>query len=194
MTKRTITIIIALVAVIGLTAGYFGVQAYFRANPRRLGDFDFSNLPPSPRLTEFNSQRLSRIENITEGFALVRDGNIWSLEAEDLPVESIRINNSLINNRLWSLSSIWAENIIEEEPEDLAVYGLDNPVGRVLVGDMDGTTVEFIFGNLTPSRSSFYIMVAGSPAVYTLSTFSSDLLLFSLDSVRDKSLAAYLNP
>ena len=193
MTRKTITSIIALAAVAILIGGYFGAQAWIKAHPKP-SLYDFSNYPESPRITEFDSGKINRIENRGEGFALIRNDGPWELASEKIPAGRVNLEQSLISNKLWSISSIWAEQMIEEAPQDLSVYGLDEPYGDVLIGDTEGTSVEFIFGNFTPTRTSRYMMVAGKPEVYTLSTYSIDILNFSLDSVRDKNLAAYLDP
>ena len=193
MTRRTITIIAAIAAVPLLIGGYFGAQAWIKAHPKP-SPWNFSDYPESPRLTDFDSSKLSRIENIGEGFALVRNEGNWVLASATVPVDKVKIEQSMISGKLWSLSSIWAESVIDENPADLSLFGLDNPSGRVLIGDSDGKNVEIIFGNYTPSRTSYYIMLAGEPKVYTLSSYSSDMLRFSLDSIRDKGLMMYLDP
>ncbi|MDR0312008.1 MAG: DUF4340 domain-containing protein [Treponema sp.] len=193
MTKRTITIISALAVVILLIGGYFGAQAWVKAHPA-ISPWDWSDLPESPRLTEFDSSKLNRIENIGEGFALQKNANVWELVSANVPAGKIKIDQTLVSNKIWSLSSLWAESLIEEYPEDLSIYGLDHPFAHILIGDSDGKAVEIIFGNFTPSRSSYYVMLAESPAVYTLATYYSDTLLFSIDSVRNKDLFESLDP
>jgi hypothetical protein len=193
MTRRTITIIVALVTVGILIGGYFGAQAWVKAHPKTT-PWDWSDYPESPRLTEFDSYKLNKIQNITEGFTLMKNADGWELVSANIPVERIKIDKALVSNKIWSLSSLWAEGIIEEEPEDISIYGLDYPFARVLIGDSDGKTVEIVIGNYTPSRSSYYVMLAGSPEVYTLATCYTDTLLFSLDSIRDKVLFESLDP
>ena len=192
MTRKTITIIIVLAAIPVLIGGYFGAQAWIKAHPKYT--FDYSNFPESPKLTDFDSSKMNRIENITEGFALERRSGNWELVSAKVPVNKVKIDSSLISNRLWSMASIWAESLVEEEPADISIYGLDNPRGRVLLGDTDGKKVEFIIGNYTPTRTSHYVMLAGKPEVYSLSTYSTNNLFFTLDSIRNKDLAAYLDP
>ena len=194
MTRKTITSIAALAAVALLIGGYFGAQAWIKAHPKP-SPYNFGNYPESPRLTEFDSSKITRIENVSEGFAVERrDGNWVLVSAGDAPVERIKIEQGMISNKLWSISSIWAESLVDENPEDLSVFGLDNPKGRAIISDSDGNHAEFIFGNFTPSRTSYYIMMAGEPSVYTLSSYSADILLFSLDSIRDKSLLTSFDP
>jgi len=199
MTKRTIISISALAVVAIFIGGYvFLTQTQIgkdwvkslKPGP----SWDFSNWPESPRLTEFDSNKISRIENISEGYTLERKGNIWELVSANVPLDMVGIESSMISNKLWSMSSVWAEQLIEENPSDLSVYGLDKPWGNVRISDTDGMSAEFIFGNYTPSRTSFYLMMAGKPDVYTLSSYSTDILYFTLDSIRDKGALYSFDP
>ncbi|MCL2831746.1 MAG: DUF4340 domain-containing protein [Treponema sp.] len=199
MTRKNITVIAALAAVVVcvgvylfLTQSKIGKDWVKSLKPGP--SYDFSNYPESPRLTDFDSNKLNRIENRGEGYSLVRNGDTWTLTSSVVPVNLVKLDQSIISNKLWSISSIYAEELIEDNPADLTIYGLDNPYGDVLLGDTDGKSVEIIFGNFTPTKASRYVMVAGSPNVYSLSTYSTDNLLFSLDSVRDKTLIASLDP
>jgi len=165
--------------------------------------WDFSNWPESPRLTEFDSNKISRIENITEGYVLERrndnqtsyySSGTWELVSAAVPLDMVQVQSSMVSNKLWSMSSVWAEQLIEEEPADLAVYGLDKPWGRVRISDTDGMSAEFIFGNYTPSRTSYYMMMADKPSVYSLSSYSTDILYFTLDNIRDKGALYNFDP
>jgi len=199
ISRKTLTSIIALaVVVLAIGSYYFLTQTKpgqdwiksFRPKPT----WDFSNWPESPRLTEFDSNKISRIENITEGYVLERNNNQWELVSATVPLDMVQIESSMVSNKLWSMSSVWAEQLIDDDPPDLAVYGLNNPWGKVRITDTDGTSAEFVFGNYTPSRTSYYMMMAGKPAVYTLSSYSTDILYFTLDNIRDKGALYNFDP
>ena len=205
MTRRTIIIIISLAIVAVLAGGSiflnspsptpsYSEKTWFDHLFPKKSPYDFSNYPESPRLTEFDSNKLNRIENRKEGYSLLKEGDVWKLTAAEVPVNRVKLEQSMISGKLWSISNIWAEQVIEEYPDDISIYGLDQPYGEVLIGDSEGKSIVIILGNLTPSRTSRYIMVAGKPDVYTLSTYSIDNMLFSLDSIRNKNLASYLDP
>ncbi|MCL2479518.1 MAG: DUF4340 domain-containing protein [Treponema sp.] len=199
MTRKNITIIVVLAVVVVFLGGFMFISMTtagknlvkaLKPGP----NYDLSNYPESPKLTDFDSNKLNRIENKGEGYTLVKDGSNWNLILANGPSDNVKLEQSTISNKLWSISTIWAEQLIEDTPSDLSIYGLDNPMGDVVIGDSDGKTVEIIFGNFTPSKASRYIMVVGQPQVYSLSTYSTDNLLFSLDSVRDKNLAVSIDP
>ena len=199
MTRKTITSIVVLGIVALFITGYvFLTQTKpgkdFVSSLRPKPSWDFSNWPESPRLTEFDSNMIFRIENISEGFTLEKINNQWVLVAAPVSLDLVDIEPSMVSNKLWSMSSVWAEQLIEDDPSDLTIYGLDKPWGKVRITDTAGKSAEFIFGNHTPSRTSYYMMMGDRPNVYTLSSYSTDILYFTLDHIRDKGAMYSFDP
>jgi hypothetical protein len=188
MKRKSLTLIIAAAAIGVLIGGYFGSQAWIKAHPKASPYSSYSSME-TPRLTEFDSSKIVKIELPGAGFALEKKDDRWKLSSPPAGA-TVTIDQSAVSNKLWSISSLWAESIIEEEPGDLTQYGLAEPQGRTIITDSDGKKAELFFGNMTPSRSSYYIMTAGDPAVYTVSSYSGDNFLFTLDSIRDRYLFA----
>jgi hypothetical protein len=186
MKRKSITLIIAAAATAVLAGGYFGARAWIKAHPKASPYSSFFS-EETPRLTEFDSSKIAKIE--LSGFTLEKNGGAWELSPPPEGAEIV-IDQSAVSNRLWSISSLWAESVIEREPEDLGQYGLAEPQGRAVVTDTEGKTAELFFGGMTPSRSAYYVMAAGDPAVYTVSSYSGDNFLFALDSIRDRALFA----
>jgi hypothetical protein len=186
MKRKSITLIIAAAAIAVLVGGYFGAQAWIKAHPQATPYSSFSS-EETPRLTEFDSSKLVRIE--LSDFALEKNGNVWELSPPPAGAE-ITIDQSAVSNKLWSISSLWSESVIEKEPEDLGQYGLAEPRGHAVITDTEGKKAELFFGGMTPSRSSYYVMIGEDPAVYTVSSYSGDNFLFTLDSIRDRALFA----
>jgi len=88
----------------------------------------------------------------------------------------------------YSLASVWIDRTIDEEPEDLSVYGLDQPSAKAVVTDSDGQRAVYLLGDMTPSRISYYVMEEGDPKVYIISTYSAENMMFTLDKIRSKAL------
>ena len=191
MTKKNITIIAALSAVVLLTAAYFGFEAYRRANPppSPWDSFDFET---PPVIASFEFDKINRIENILQGFSLVRDGENWVLVSDSINTDNINISQDMILNRLWYFSNIWSEALIDEDPQDISIFGLDDPTGRVFIGDSDGNTAEIIIGNMNPSRNAFYVMLAGQQEVYTLSSFLAQNINLGINDLRSRELLGNL--
>ena len=193
MTKKTITIITALTAVVVLIAAYFGLQAYRRANPPP-SPWDSFNFETPPVLARFDLNKLNRIENITQGFALVNNGEEWVLVSDNFNPDHINISQTSIYNMLWLFANIWSDSLIDENPEDISIFGFDNPLAHILVGDSDGNTEEFILGIMNPARTAYYVMLKGQPEVYTMSVYTAETINFNIDSIRDRELLRNFEP
>lgn len=69
-----------------------------------------------------------------------------------------------------SVSSLNATQMVEENPADLAKYGLDAPSATLTVQYTDGTSDVLYYGNTLPTGSGCYGMVNDDPTVYALSS------------------------
>ena len=110
---------------------------------------------------------------------------MWEVEYP-YEVELKQIN---VDNIAYTFASLSAERVIEEEtPEDLSIYGLDNPqaVGKATL--KDGSEKILYLGNETPKGNTYYLMVEGDPRVYEVWMNHGQHLLYTLADVRDKSL------
>ena len=188
MRKKNITLITAIAAVILLAAAYFGIQAYRKANPVSQPQISTPRLFDSPMLARFDSDKINRIENFNQGFALVKNGEHWVLVSDTFNPNHIRISQTSIMDRLWIYSSIWSESLIDENPPDISIFGFDNPLGHMLFADSDGNTAEFIIGSMNPARTAYYVMLAGQSEIYTLSEYLTENINLGIDDIRDRDL------
>jgi hypothetical protein len=186
MTKKIKTLIIALGALVLLGGGYFGSTVYQKKKAANTSPS--SNYEPSPKIGNLESSKLVKIE--IPGITLEKKENLWelvSLNGKE-PPGGIKLEQSPIESMTYSLASVWVERILEEEPADLSVYGLDDPSVRAVVTDSDGKRAVYKLGDMTPSRTSYYVMEEGDPKVYIVSTYSAGNMMFTLDKIRDKFL------
>ncbi len=79
------------------------------------------------------------------------------------PVQADVDNSALESGLLQPLIEIKAESLIEDNPKDLAKYGLDQPV-RVEFTDSDDDTVSFLIGANGENGGNF-VMIEGSNSV-----------------------------
>ncbi|HBI85814.1 MAG TPA: hypothetical protein DDX71_05955 [Ruminococcus sp.] len=87
---------------------------------------------------------------------------------EKLPMETVSIR--LLATRSPEMTAVQR---VEEDPADLAKYGLDEPVEVKFTVD-DADPVEFMIGDPTPNSTYTYLQVKGDNAVYTVSTSALD--------------------
>jgi len=102
----------------------------------------------------------------------------------ETPKNEIILDQFLMEYLAWSLSTIVTDSVVEDEPDDYSIYGFENPVSRITVTDSDGSKDRFLLGDLTPSRTSYYLMQEGNPKVYTISIYSAEIFTFTLNQLR----------
>lgn len=97
------------------------------------------------------------------------DRNVWvPVQPEDMNVRS-----SAIDSIAWNANTLKAYKIIDENPSDLSVYGLDNPVKLTFIMN-DGTRYILFVGNETPTGGSYYAQKEGDPTVYTIGDYEAE--------------------
>lgn len=80
----------------------------------------------------------------------------------------LELKEAPLNDLLFSVTTLSSERIIEENPRDLAPYGLDEPAVTVRVGLANGEVREFYLGDMTPAADTYYLMAKGDPRVFTV--------------------------
>jgi len=189
MSKKTITIIAVPVVLALLGAGY-----YWSLN-RQKDDSASSPYEYTPPVVigDLASWELVKIE--TPNITLEKIGDVWELALLDgaIPQAKIDLDQRQITSMTYSLAGIWTDMVVEEEPEDLSVFGLDEPSLRITVTDSSGREAQYLLGNMTPSLASYYIMEEGNPAVYTIPAYTATVMQFNLDSIRLRDLLPYID-
>jgi len=184
MSRKTNTLIIALGVLVLLSAGYYLSIA------KNSKETDYASLPytPPPKLGNLLGSELVKME--VNSLTLEKTNERWKLVSLEgkTPPAGIELDQSRLQYMSYSLASIWVDQVIDEAPPDVSQYGLDNPSYRTSITDSAGKKVEYLLGNMTPSRNSYYIMEAGDPKVYTISTYTAEYMQFTLDSIRERFL------
>ena len=185
MSKRNITLVVALVVLALLGGGYYGATAMAKKKA------ESAYTPPaeytSLELGNLESSELVKIE--VPGIALEKKDEVWELSFFDGTIPpGIELDQRQILILTYSLASLRVERIIDEDPDGLSAYGLDNPQNRTMVTDSAGRSASYLLGDMTPSRTSFYIMEDGDPKVYSVSAYQAEFLRFTLDGIRQRTL------
>jgi hypothetical protein len=185
MSRRIKTLVAAMGVFVLLGGGYCGFTIW---ENRKAASKESSYYSPPAELGNLDSTELVRIE--ASGITLEKNNGIWELTylERGIPPDGIELDQMQINLLAFPLATVWVESIVDEKPEDLSVYGLDNPSTRTIITDFSGRKVEYILGDMTPSRTSYYIMEVGDPQVYTISVQTANVMRVSLDSIRNRNL------
>lgn len=161
MKKRTVAMLITL----GVLAALAGVYAYLRLKPA----------PEAPALEEGARKELSKLDEAKlvkivlserpEGtLTLLKKDGAWVLD----PPYPVKLDESTVSDLVYSFTALFAERTIEEQPTDLAQYGLVPPRAVARAWLDDGTVKTIRLGDETPAGNTYYLQVEGDPAVYTV--------------------------
>lgn len=142
-------------------------------------------------LSSYDKNAVLQMELESEAGRVVlvkRDGG-WAV---DYPYP-VTLNQARVDDIAYSFSRLFAERVVEEEPEDLDLYGLENPTATARAVLEDGSQPAFFLGDKTSVGDSYYLQVADSPVVYTVWSTHGVNFLAALDDLRDRRLPR-LNP
>jgi len=148
--------------------------------------------PPdtSPKIVSIPEDRFREIRLQKAGaepIVLSRDNGKWAMTApQPLPADP-DASASLVS----ALSSVSADKTIDDNPTDLASYGLAGPTVRAQVIQKDGKQVEIAIGDDTPTNSGAYAKVSGDRRVYTVASYVKTSLDKTVNDLRDKRLLIF---
>jgi len=183
MLKAKTKLIIAGVVLAVLAGAYFGGTVYRSAKIKKAEE-----AYKTIKVTDLGADKVVKIEIPTSGIVLEKKGENWEAPTVKIPV---KLDQEEIKGAAWSLANMSADRILEENPKDLSVYGLDNPKSRVILTLVDGSTIELLGGNMAPTKSSYYAMKKGENKVYALPLYPGERLYLKMDNLRDKKLATF---
>jgi len=188
MAKKNKTMIIALGVLILLGVGYYGATIH----SRNRADASFDQLPPAPTLGNLDSSEIVRIEG--SGMVFEKQDERWELVSlnGEAPPDWIVPDQNILRSLSFVLATLRTERMAEEYPEDLSVYGLDTPSFRTILTDSHGNTAVYLLGDMTPFRTSYFVMEEGNPNVFVIDVFAALHVRFTLDDIRSRFLFPHL--
>lgn len=86
-------------------------------------------------------------------------------------------NTSKFRSMMYTLTSLNATSLIEKDPEDLSIYGLDNPQFTLRISFVDGSSILLSVGNMTPVARNYYVITDKDNIVYTIGNYLGGLIL-----------------
>ncbi|MDD5602670.1 MAG: DUF4340 domain-containing protein [Eubacteriales bacterium] len=175
---RNAAILVAVLAVI-LTA-YFLIDRYM-PKPEEETQTD-GNIYT---LIDLNYDQVENVEIDNRGLKMLftRVGDEWGLS---LP-ENVRSDKYKSKAVVLNLTPLKANKIIEDEAENLAKYGLDNPV-TVTVRTKTGELHVVEFGNKTLTGENYYAKMKDDVTVYAVSDYYGGKLVIDMKYIMDKNL------
>ena len=86
-------------------------------------------------------------------------------------------NTSKFRSMMFTLTSLTAVDFVEENPEDLAIYGLDTPQYQMELTFEDGKVINLYVGDNTPVDYYYYAMTDVGNTVYTIGNYLTSLIM-----------------
>ncbi|NLY89633.1 MAG: DUF4340 domain-containing protein [Firmicutes bacterium] len=133
---------------------------------------------------EKNAVLRMELETTAGRVVLVKGDGEWQVE-EPYPVT---LNQARVDDIAYSFSRLFAERVVEEDPEDLGLYGLEKPRATARAVLEDQSELLFYLGDKTSVGDSYYLQVGGSPVVYTVWRTHGDNFQAALDDLRERRL------
>jgi len=94
-------------------------------------------------------------------YNFICDKGVWYYE----PDKAFPVSQNMASAKAQVISKVTAQRVVEENPSDLAAYGLDKPYLTVTLSDKDDTYTYFV-GDYNASTTTYYITQEGSNTVY----------------------------
>ncbi len=105
--------------------------------------------------------------------SITDDGYVFDVEPESTFFD---YDSSLLRSMTYTVTSMSAKSVVEDDDPDLSAYGLDEPWHTVRTTYSDGHVVEVYLGNQTPVDGNYYCMTNQSDEIYTIGSYMVSLL------------------
>jgi hypothetical protein len=185
--KKSIRLIIAG-ASLGILIGTFFIVKALVSKEAVYTPYEDTNIyHVKARYNELESMVFDREDGVRVEFSSTRetvDGRDkvnWQI---DTPKVSYEIKSGTIEDISFAMSNVYSDQVIEENPEDLSIYGLDDPTSKAELTFIDGEIVELFIGNKTPTKTAYYMRKEGDSTVYTLRNYIIERMHTDLTTLR----------
>ncbi len=170
MSKRTKTLLAAIITLAVLAGILLAIYLLLPEDEDISSSYESSTV----QLVSVPKDEIAKIEvkNKDGGFVLfLKDGEFQVEGYEGLP-----LNSDLVNNVVSQASSVQATEVIEDSPENLGIYGLDDPICTVTVTDSGGNLFSLDFGLSSSVSYVTYTKIPAQDTVYAV--YNSNLSSF----------------
>ncbi len=180
---RNAIILLAIVAL--LVGAYFVIS-----NIKPADDVTDDSSDEYVRLTDYTTDKIESLTLVNpEGtFIIVKKDTEWVLSS---PTD-LKYDSSVLSSIVINAASIACDKVIEENAQDLTIYGLDNPV-TVKLKDTDGKETVLEVGDMTPTKGGYYIKEAGKNDVYIVSSYTGKYLVTTRNGMRSKKMFEFVS-
>ncbi len=122
---------------------------------------------------------------------LLKNGKDWKLVPPG-PAWLV-FDESNLDRLVTGISTLFADRVIDENPTDLAQYGLKPPKAVATGTFIDGTAHTVYLGDKAPASGTYYLQVKGDPRVYTVQMYDAEHFKWTANDLRSKVITPALN-
>ena len=125
-----------------------------------------------------------------DNYTIIRDGEDgFALDGD----ENFSLDQKKASSLISRGGTLTSQSTVVKDCQDLAQYGLDNPVATLTAHYNDGTEATIELGNKSP-LSYYYIKMAGSNDVYTAYSSIATTMMTKRNDLHTVEMPATLNP
>jgi hypothetical protein len=169
---------------IAAIAVFVGVFLYYQHFQKTKPYEDLSKKPPVAWDIGKNTIVALRLISKEETIEITRDGEEWNITS---PIQ-YAASSVMVDDLLFTFDQIEAEQIVEENPQQLDTYGLQSPLRTVQLLTADEQTYELRIGDLAPIGDTTYIWASSTNTVYTMKSEIAQKSMELLNDLRSKAL------
>lgn len=182
MTRKNRTLLLMLGVLVLVSALCFGAYQWLK-EPTETEEREEEISVPVFKADPEDLERMM-ITSAEESFAFVKEGELWQVEDRaDFPLSQAKVSNLA-----FAMTSIEAEELLDENAEDTSAFGLTAPSATLRLSFKDGTEKQFAVGNRVLSGTSYYFSEAGGAMVYLMSNAAVTTLTQPLRYYHDDRL------
>jgi hypothetical protein len=147
------------------------------------------DLPPVEYLIDYRNEQFGGLASVT----VENDTGAYTILPGDPPRipgwESLIADTFPLGRIVDICGSLVSRGLVEEEPEDLAVYGLDRGRARVAIKTKSGDETTLYVGGEVPGRIGVYVRLEGRPGVYQAGKGDAELFLQGIFDFVDREVS-----
>lgn len=176
--RQTVKMAAAVGVLVVAVGAYFGMTLWNKAETEKE---EAENA--SIELLDMGADDITGFSYQYEGetIAFVKEDGTWYLDSDrDFPV-----TQSSIEGKLSSVASTTASRKIEISEDNLADYGLDEPVNTITITDSEGNETVLEIGDQNGTSSEYYCRFNESDQVYMISSSLNSMMSFDIYTIVD---------
>lgn len=156
MKKQKLQLIIIIVLLVALIAGYFGLRHYNKAEENKEATDTYTALSlDDTAITDI------KVTSAESSYELAKEDSTWVLTSD----KTVNIDQDMVTTMLSNVNSITANDKIDDVT-DYDQYGLKDADISIVLTNSDGSSKTILIGDYCDSESRYYCRIDDDTTVY----------------------------